>query len=119
MEDVLFDRRTGTFAARVSALTMFTRWANSHGIPSNQVTPIQEELASNMSVCSTRSFYRRLAQGFEKHRVDLAHLGYGQQGRSAEQQEAYWIGALAIYGSYLATHSSSCMQGVDIEFAFD
>jgi hypothetical protein len=45
MEDILFDRRTGTLAARISALTMYTRWASSHGIPPNQVTPIQEELA--------------------------------------------------------------------------
>jgi hypothetical protein len=54
MEDILFDRITGTLAARTCALTMFTRWANSHGIPPNQVTPIQEELAY-MYVCMLHS----------------------------------------------------------------
>jgi hypothetical protein len=54
MEDILFDRITGTLAARSSALTMFTRWANSHGIPPNRVTPIQEELAY-MYVCTLHS----------------------------------------------------------------
>ena len=45
MEEILYDRRTATLAARISALTMFTRWATSHGIPPHQVTPVQEELA--------------------------------------------------------------------------
>jgi hypothetical protein len=44
MEDILFDRRTGTLAARISALTMYARWASSRGIPPNLVTPMQGEL---------------------------------------------------------------------------
>jgi hypothetical protein len=54
IEDILFDRRTGTLAARISALTMYAIWASSHDIPPNLVTPMHEELAYRY-VCMLRS----------------------------------------------------------------
>jgi hypothetical protein len=52
--DIRIDRRTGTLAAWISALSMYVRWASSHGIVPNQDTHIQEELAHKY-VCTLRS----------------------------------------------------------------